>query len=74
MPDENEQPVHLPHYQSTTAIHVGTRDQQKPMVKLLGRMVNQLKRPGKVSKPGHGPKKGLQARQTVPIKHKKIFY
>lgn len=78
MPDEPQEQFHLPHYPSTTHVHIATRDQQKPMLKMLGRMVKMMKRPGKVGKTPsrpHSPgKKGLQARQTIAIKHKKIFY
>jgi hypothetical protein len=70
MPDENPQrPGQLI---SSPHVHVATRDQAKPMLKLLGRMVKM--RPGKPAVKAPSARKGLQAPQTVTIKHKKIFY
>lgn len=74
MPDENPQrPGHLA---SSPHVHVATPEQQKPMVKLLSRMMTKMKTPGKVAKPParSSGKKGLQAKQSVPITHKQIFW
>jgi hypothetical protein len=78
MSDE-EQERHLPFYPSSSQMHIASREQQKPMMKLLGRMVRQMKKPGKApakTAPRHGRagKKGLQANQSVNITHKTIFY
>jgi hypothetical protein len=75
MPDQEPfRPGHLP---SSPHVHVANRDQAKPMLKLLGRMMK-AKLPGKPGKPparSHGSgRKGLQANQSVAIKHKQIFY
>jgi len=74
MPEENpERPGQLI---SSPHVHVATRDQQKPMLKLLGRMAK-MKHPGKPAKPptrSHSARKGLQANQNVAIKHKQIFW
>ncbi len=74
MPTENpDRPGQLI---SSPLVHVATAQQQKPMVKLIGRMMK-MKHPGKTPKApskSHGPKKGLQANQSVAIKHKQIFY
>jgi hypothetical protein len=66
MPDQPPIP-HLPTYAAPQGIRVATHEEQKPMIKLVGKMLAarmpKLARPGKISK------------QTITIKHKeKVKY
>lgn len=63
MSEENPQ---FPNYQNSPGIPVASRDQAKPLQKMVSRM---FKPKVKV------PKKGLQSNQNVRINHKKVkFY
>lgn len=72
MPDQEPfRPGQLP---SSPHVHVATRDQAKPMLKLISRMVK-MKNPKKIAvKAPTSGRKGLQANQSVAIKHKQIFW
>ncbi len=75
MPDD--EPIRPGFLPSSAHVHVANRDQAKPMLKLLGRMMKS-KLPGKPSKPAarshSSGKKGLQANQSVHITRKQRFY